>query len=72
MLPSTSLKHWDFLGSLGFKGKVVAKFGGFYTMRVFTEVFLLTEYDFKFNYNFMQWRGMEIRGDHGRGKMVFI
>ena len=50
----------------------MAKLGGFYTMRVFTEVFLLTDYDFKFNYNFMQWWGIEIRGDHRRGKMIFI
>ena len=72
ILLSVVFKRWNFPENLDFKGKVMAKFADFYTIRVYSEKCFRTGYNSNSNYNFMQWCDIEIRGDHRRGKIIFI
>ena len=72
ILPHVALKHWNFPDNFDIKGKFMANLAGFYTIRVFTEKCFWTDYNFKSSYNFMQWWGSEMRGDHRRCKMILI
>ena len=51
---------------------ITNQLAGIYTVWIFTERYFGIDYIFNFNYKFMQWWGVGIRGHDRIGKIISI